>query len=66
MKRFTLSAPRLLYLLVIVFAFALKILSNALPTFVMGSNKSKPSDGTTQLNKIEQKWKTLLSQIHFL
>lgn len=55
MKRFTVSAFRPLRMLVIVFACALIVLSNALPAFAMGRNKSKPSDGTIQLDKIEQR-----------
>jgi hypothetical protein len=46
---------RPLRFLVIVFACSLIILSNSLPAFAMGSNKSKPSDGVVKLDKIEQR-----------
>lgn len=55
MKRWNLSILGALRFVVVIFACSLVLVSNVLPAYAMGSSKSKPSDGTVQLNKIEER-----------
>jgi hypothetical protein len=55
MKSRDLSVFHPFQFLVVFFACSLIFLSNALPAFAMGGSKSKPSDGTVQLNTIEKR-----------